>query len=197
MSDGETLKFYSDGAADYAAFVGDGTTDPRLTAFIKRLSPGAAVLDFGCGHGWAAAVLTGLGYEVTATDGSAGFAAEAARRYGLTVRVETFDELSAEDAFDGLWVSFSLLHDSREALPDHLSRLRRAARPGATLYLGLKEGEGRHRDHLGRLYTYFSEDELRARLAEAGWADITCERTSEPGMAGKNETALHLFATAG
>lgn len=196
MSDLETLKFYSAGASDYAAFVGDGADNPWLTRFIEALPTGAPVLDFGCGHGWAAAVMTQAGLDVTAIDGSVGLAAEAKSRYGVDVTVATFDELDAVAAYDGVWVSFSLLHDSREALPGHIKNLRRAARPGARLYLGLKEGEGRHRDHLGRLYTYFSQAEIKDVLVAAGWDEIEIERRVEKGLAGTDDAGLHIMAMA-
>lgn len=196
MSDPGTISYYSDAATTYAEFVGDETDNPWLGRFIEGLPAGAPVLDFGCGHGWAGAVLRDRGFQVTALDGSPGLAAEAKARYGLDVQVALFDELDAADAFDGIWASFSLLHDSREAMPGHLVRLRRAARADALLFLGLKEGEGRKRDHLGRLYTYFGEAELAGFLEEAGWGGITCERRNLPGLAGKKEPALHIFARA-
>ncbi|MEM9370679.1 MAG: methyltransferase domain-containing protein [Pseudomonadota bacterium] len=195
MSDPKTLAFYSTGAGDYARFVGDGSDNPWLIRFMDRLPPECAVLDFGCGHGWASAVMKAAGMRVTAMDGSEGFAAEAKIRYDLDVKIATFDELADVDAFDGLWVSFSLLHDRREAFSDHLIALRRAARSGALLYLGLKEGEGRQRDTLGRLYTYFSETEVRAALDMSGWQLALLERQTEKGLAGTDDVALHIFAT--
>ncbi|MEM7506238.1 MAG: methyltransferase domain-containing protein [Pseudomonadota bacterium] len=196
MSDPGTISYYSDEAQTYAEFVGDEADNAWLMRFIEGLPAGTPVLDFGCGHAWAAAVLRDRGFQVTATDGSPGLAVQAKARYDLDVQVALFDELDAVEAFDGIWASFSLLHDSREAMPLHLARLRRAARANALLFLGLKEGEGRQRDHLGRLYTYFGEAELREYLEAAGWGGISCERRNLPGLAGKKEPALHIFARA-
>ncbi|MEM7237956.1 MAG: class I SAM-dependent methyltransferase [Pseudomonadota bacterium] len=195
MSDPETLAFYSAGAAEYAGFVGDGSDNQWLTSFMASLPRNAAVLDFGCGHAWASAVMIRAGLDVTAMDGSEGIAAEAKSRYGVDVTVATFDKLDADAAFDGLWVSFSLLHDSREAFPSHLKALRRAARPGVRLYLGLKEGEGSIRDALGRLYTYFKEAEVRSTLIEEGWEIVSLEQRVEKGLAGTDDAVLHIFAT--
>ncbi|MBY8976375.1 class I SAM-dependent methyltransferase [Rhodobacteraceae bacterium NNCM2] len=196
MSDRKTLDFYSTGAGEYANFVGSGAGNPWLAKFMEQVRAGGAVLDFGCGHGWATAVMREAGFDVTAMDGSSSFAVEAKERFGLDITVATFDELDAEAAFDGLWVSFSLLHDTAEAFPKHLRNLRRAAKPGAVLYLGLKEGEGTTRDRLGRFYTYFSEDEVRRTLAETGWGDIRSSRRIESGLAGADDPVLHIFATA-
>ncbi|MEM9043922.1 MAG: class I SAM-dependent methyltransferase [Pseudomonadota bacterium] len=194
--DPETLDFYSLKAADYAEFVGDAAHSPELAKFIDGLSSDAETLDFGCGHGWAAAALRDAGHQITAVDGSAGLAAEAKDRYGVDVKVMSFDAFNERSAYDGLWVSFSLLHDTREAMPKHLARLRRAARPNALLYLGLKEGEGEARDSHGRLYTYFAEPEIRLALSNNGWGQIDLERTVLMGMAGAEEPCLHVFARA-
>lgn len=196
MSDRQTLDYYSEEAATYAEFVGDAKEDPFLNRFIAAMPEGAAVLDFGCGHGWAAAQMRDAGLSVTGVDGSAGLAAEAKARYGIDVRVALFAELEEVAAFDGIWASFSLLHDSRAALPGHLRRLHRAARPGALLFLGLKAGEGEARDPLGRLYSYFTEAELRDELARAQWGEVTCETRRLAGLAGKKEDSLMLFARA-
>ena len=194
--DRETLAFYSDKAADYAEFVGDSAHSAELTRFIEALPPGATALDFGCGHGWAAAQMLDAGLEVTAIDGSEGLAVEAQARYGIDVSVMTFDAFEAEAAFDGIWASFSLLHDTSAAMPGHLARFHRAARPGGVLYLGLKEGEGEARDTHGRRYTYFAEPEMRDALAANGWGEIEITRDAQPGMAGKVEPCLHIFARA-
>lgn len=196
MSDPETLDFYSAGANDYAEFVGDGRENAYLSAFMDALPTGGAVLDFGCGHGWASAVMKQAGFKVTATDGSPGFVAEAKSRYGLDVTVMTFDQLDHVAIYDGLWVSFSLLHDSVHALPEHLQRLRRAAKPGALMYLGLKEGSGEERDSLGRFYSYFSEEEIRDGLGAAGWGKVRIARDLAKGMAGEMEASLHTTAVA-
>lgn len=196
MSDPKTLDFYSEGAGDYAEFVGDGADNPQLRAFMEMLPEGGAVLDFGCGHGWASAVMKQAGFSVTATDGSPGFVAEAKSRYDLDVTVMTFDQLDHVEFYDGLWVSFSLLHDPVDALPHHLHRLRRAAKPGAVIYLGLKEGKGEKRDTLGRLYSYFSQDQITDGLHDAGWGKVRSTRDFAKGMAGNMEASLHTMAVA-
>lgn len=194
--DRETLAYYSDEAQTYAEFIGDADDNPWLLKFMSMLPEGAAVLDFGCGHGWASAVMAARGFDVTPLDGAPGFAGIARDCYGLEMRVQTFEALDDVAAFDGIFASFSLLHDSQAALPGHLARLRRAARPGAVLYLGLKEGEGSGRDDLGRLYYYFGEQELTDALTDAGWGDLTFRRRTAQGLAGKDEAVLHFYAKA-
>lgn len=192
--DAATLEFYTREAAAYAAYAAREAPGPQLARFAAMLPPGAEVLDFGCGSGWAAAALNRMGLRATGLDGSPGLAEEARRRYGIDVAVGRFDALEAEGAYDGVWASFSLLHDSRAAMPGHLSRLHRAMRPGGVLYLGLKKGEGEGRDRLGRLYTYFGEAEVAGLLRDAGFAVVSSDTESDTGYDGSPAVSLHILA---
>lgn len=194
-ADQETLEYYTRAAAAYAERTEPEADSPILKRFAGMVPKGGAVLDFGCGPGWAAHRFSKLGFEVSAMDGSAGLAEEARRRYGLDVTVADFGALDAEAAFDGIWASFCLLHDSRAAMPAHLARLHRALRPGGAFYIGLKEGTGEHRDSLSRLYTYFTLPEMTDLLTAAGFRVIGHEKDSGIGMDGTAAIGLHIFAT--
>lgn len=167
--DDRTLAFYTGDAKNYAKFADPDTDPAALLTFTAALSPGASVLDFGCGSAWAANRFRKLGFEVAAFDGSAGLAAEAKALYDIDVTVGPFEAFDRIDAFDGIWASFCLLHDTREALPGHIARLHAALRPRGQFYLGLIEGEGFERDSFDRRYTYFTEPEIRAVLDHAGF----------------------------
>jgi len=192
-ADAATLAFYTREAAAYADRAAVEADIPQLARFAAMLPAGGDVLDFGCGSGWAGGRLSELGFRATGFDGSEGLAAEAWRRYGLEVTVGPFDAFEAGAAFDGIWASFCLLHDSRPAMPGHLARLHRALRPGGAFYVGLKAGEGESRDRFGRCYTYFSEAEMRGLLSEAGFRGIETETEPTTGYSGEPATALHIF----
>jgi SAM-dependent methyltransferase len=196
-ADTETLAFYDGEAAAYADYSSDKAERVWLARFAERLDPGAAVLDFGCGSGWAAHVFKGLGFRVSALDGSAGLAQEARRRYGVVVRVARFEELDDEGLHGGIWASFCLLHDSREAMPGHLARLARALGPGGWLYLGLKKGTGESRDRLGRRYTYFGETEIGEMLAAAGFPAPEFGVEQSAGYDGAETDMMHILARRG
>ena len=192
--DAETLDFYTREATAYAEHVKDEAGNPQLAQFATMLPNGGTVLDFGCGPGWAGGALIEQGFVVRGFDGSAGLAAEARARYGLDMTVGRFEEFSADAAYDGIWASFCLLHDSRQAMPGHLSRLAQALRPGGVIYIGLKEGKGEERDDLGRLYTFFSEAEMRGYLSAAGFREVETEKEPSTGFSGTPCTAMHMFA---
>ncbi len=193
-ADTGTLAFYDTEAAAYATYSSDKAERKWLARFAERLEPGASVLDFGCGSGWAADVFTGQDFRVSALDGSAGLAAEARRRYGVVVRVARFEALDDEALYGGVWASFCLLHDTREAMPGHLARLHRALEPGGWLYLGLKEGAGESRDRLGRRYTYFGEAEIGGLLAGAGFPEVEITVEQAAGYDGVKAGMMHILA---
>ena len=193
-ADTGTLAFYDTEAAAYATYSSDKAERKWLARFAARLEPGASVLDFGCGSGWAADAFARQGFRVSALDGSAGLAAEARRRYGVVVRVARFEALDDEGRHGGIWASFCLLHDTREAMPGHLARLHRALEPGGWLYLGLKEGAGESRDRLGRRYTYFGEAEIGGLLVGAGFPELEITVEQAAGYDGVKAGMMHILA---
>jgi SAM-dependent methyltransferase len=192
--DEATLDFYTREAAAYADYTSQEKRSPLLVRFAEFLPAGGDVLDFGCGSGWGANRFNEMGFRAVGFDGSEGLAAEARERYGVDVTVGRFDSFDAEAAYDGIWASFCLLHDTRAAMPGHLVRLHRALRPGGALYVGLKQGEGESRDSLGRLYTYFGADEMTGYLTDAGFGRIEIETDQTTGYDGADVISMHIFA---
>jgi SAM-dependent methyltransferase len=93
----------------------------------------------------------------------------AAQHVGVTAWQATFDDIDASDTYDGIWANFSLLHAPRSDMPRHLAALHKALKPGGVFFIGLKLGAGEARDKIGRLYTYYSQEELDKLLQDAGF----------------------------
>jgi SAM-dependent methyltransferase len=194
-ADAATLAFYAREAPLYADFAAKAAETPYLTKFMSLLPAGASVLDLGAGAGWGAGRMQAEGFTVLAQDASPELLAEAERRYAVPTRLARFNELDDTAAWAGIWACFSLLHAPRAAMPDILARCHRALTPGGLIYLGLKAGEGELRDTLGRLYTHYTEDEIRGLLTAAGFTGIdTRLRDGGAGYDGTPTTALHVFA---
>lgn len=168
MADAETLAVYATRARDYAKRFAADNVGPTLRAFIDAVPEGARVLDLGCGPGNAAAAMRDAGLTVEAWDASPEMAEVAREIHGLELRVAEFDALDAEAVYDGIYANFSLLHAPKAEMPGHLARIARALRPGGLLHIGLKTGEGERRDALGRLYAYYSDEEITRLLSDAG-----------------------------
>jgi len=168
MSDPETLGVYAAKAQEYADVTQNLPSDPQLKAFIEAVKPGGTVLDLGCGPGIAAEHMARAGLKVTAIDPVPEMVALAAQKHGVTAKQASFDDLTGTDLYDGVWANFSLLHAPRRDMPRHLKNIAAALRPNGVFHIGVKTGTGENRDTLGRLYTYFTHDELTGLLADAG-----------------------------
>ncbi len=195
MADAGTLAFYDREGATYADWSAPKEAWPWLEKFLA-MAPAGPLLDYGCGGGWAAARMLAAGREVSAFDGSAGLAAEAAKRTGLDVKKMRFEAFAETARYAGIWASFCLLHAPRAEMPGNLARIRGALLPGGLFYLGLKRGAGEARDKLDRFYVYYEAEEIAGLLAAAGFeAPDIRERASE-GYDGAAEHALHIYAFA-
>ncbi|WP_172300183.1 class I SAM-dependent methyltransferase [Pseudoruegeria sp. HB172150] len=195
-ADAETLGVYARDAARYAEIVADTDKDPVLKALLNTLPEQSRVLDLGCGPGHLAARLRDLGHEVTATDASPEMAAQAKVLFDLDVTVATFDDLDEVDTYDGVLASFSLLHAPKDRMPEHLATIRRALRPDGVLSIGLKMGEGAHRDTLGRFYAYYTDEEITGLLEAAGFTVISRSFGEGKGLDGKLAKSIVLGARA-
>ncbi|MEO9516525.1 MAG: class I SAM-dependent methyltransferase [Paracoccaceae bacterium] len=169
MSDKETLSVYAEKAQEYEQMTDrGGMIDPALRAFIDGIPKGGHVLDLGCGPGQAAETMAAHGLSVLATDAVPEMVALAQKAQGVTARVASFDDIEGEDLYDGVWANFSLLHASRTDMPRYLDAVCRALRPGGWFHIGTKLGTGEARDKIGRLYTYYEQDELEGLLDTRG-----------------------------
>ena len=114
--------------------------------------------------------------------------------HGVDARQGHFDDLDAHARYDGIWASFSLLHAPRADMPRHLAAIARALKPGGLLGLSLKEGTGEGRDRLGRFYTFYTEDDLRALLADVGLTIRDVTRGEGRGLDGSASTWISVLA---
>lgn len=167
--DDATLRFYANEAQTYAETARDAPSR-LLDGFLSQLTPGAHVLELGCGDGRDSEAMVALGFVVDPTDGVAAMAKQAQTRLKRPVRVMRFDQLDAQGAYDGVWANASLLHVPRAALPDVLARILRALKPGGLHLATYKAGDIDGRDGLGRYFNYPTAETLEvAYRASAGW----------------------------
>ena len=161
----ETLSYYDRHAARFV----DDTVDVDMSAararFLAYLPAEAAILDAGCGSGRDTAAFMAAGYRVSAFDGSPRLAAMAAKRLGVDVGVQRFEDLTLTPQHDGIWACASLLHLPARRLSDAFQRLSDGLRPNGVLYASFKYGSG-ERNASGRHFTDLDEDGLAELLKE-------------------------------
>lgn len=192
--DPETLAFYAAEAPVYTAG-GRGGTSRHIDAFLDRLTPGAHILELGCGGGIDAARMIERGFHVDPTDGVPEIAAKAEERLGSPVRVMRFAELDAQERYDAVWASASLLHVPRASLPDVLARIHRALKPGGWHFASYKGGGIEGRDRLGRYFNYLSADQGRRFYETAArWALINIEEGLGGGYDGVQGPWIRILA---
>ena len=193
-ADEDTLRFYGSNAQAYA---GREITSRqvRLNRFLVLLSPGAAILELGCGAGGDTAEMLARGFDVSPTDGSPEMAEVASRRLCRPVATLPFHDLDKVEAYDGVWANACLLHVPRPELAQVLARIWRALKPGGTFYASFKTGAAEGRDTFNRYYNYPSPDWLRTNYAGAGsWSPLEIETGEVRGF--DNEWAAMLFVVA-
>lgn len=193
MIDPATLEFYTKKAPFYTySFAHSYSHD--LDAFLDRLTPGAAVLELGCGGGQDSAQMRARGFVIDATDGVPAMVKKANERFDLAARAMRFDELTARARYDAIWAHATLLHCPRDELPDALARIHRALRPGGLHYASYKLGTGEGRDLLGRLHNFPTSDWILTRYLDAGFRLI--DHPVRPGKAsdGTQRDWIHITA---
>ncbi|MEF8757962.1 MAG: class I SAM-dependent methyltransferase, partial [Halobacteriales archaeon] len=137
---------------------------------------GGRVLDVGCNPGWETATFARRGDDVVGIDLAETFCRRTADRVpdAGVARMDMRHLGVPTDGVDGVWALASLVHVPRDQVSGVLSEFARVLRPGGTLLVAVKAGEGTTRGDTypgdERTVTLFEADELRALLAEAGFA---------------------------
>jgi SAM-dependent methyltransferase len=192
--DEKTLQFYRGNAEAYAGRTFT-SRQARLMAFLARLSPGASILELGCGAGGDTAEMLARGFDVRATDGSPEMADVASKHLGRTVETLLFHDLDEVEAYDGVWANACLLHVPRDELAGVLGLIWRALKPEGVFYASYKAGDAEGRDTLNRYYNYPSPDWLRTNYTSAGnWSSLEIETGEVIGF--DNQWAPMLFVVA-
>jgi SAM-dependent methyltransferase len=192
--DPATLAFYEAEAPVYVLARPD-EPDPYLSKFLDRLSPGATILELGCGGGRDAAFMIERGFDVDMTDGVAAMAAQAEAYLGRQVRVLRFDELEAVGSYDSVIANASLLHVPLAGLPEILGRVWRALKPGGMHFASYKTGGGEGQDEHGRYYNRPSRGDMERIYGLAGdWSWLEIEQFAGEGYFSKPSAWLKIAA---
>lgn len=171
----ETIASYDSTAHHYALKFGDVDMGPYLERFVHMLPPSrATVLDAGCGSGRDCRWFEQRGIDVLGVDLSLGLLEEARKVCScLLVRGDLRNLPLAEDSVDGVWSCASLVHLSLVGVSEAFAQFRAVLRPGGTLFVSTRYGEGgewRSDGDGGRRYFHLHEpDELGRELVRNGF----------------------------
>lgn len=188
----ETIAYYNDNAQGFIVDTLDADVGELRSEFVKFLSQGAHILDFGCGSGRDTRYFLERGYHVSAVDASRELCHHAELYTGIGVRCMLFQELQDRELYDGVWACSSLLHLSRRELEDVWGKVFIALKPGGVFYSSYKYGnfEGmrngryfldldeRSLDELLRLFPHYSlikswlTADVRPKRGDEKWLNL-------------------------
>ena len=197
MTDRQTIETYNQQAGAYADLTRQDKPDPQLVDFVACLPGGGHVLDLGCGPANASAYMRQEGLQVDPVDASSEMVRLANDTHDIGARQATFDDIDMIDIYDGIWANFSLLHASTADLPRHLAAVHRALKPSGYFHIGMKLGSGEKRDKLGRQYSYYSRQELKQFLTEAGFTVLAVSTGEGVGLSGEMAPWVTMISRAG
>lgn len=160
-----TFHFYE----TQAAALIENTKNPNGAAWyahlIDLLAPQAHILDAGCGAGYASQYFLQHGFAVTAFDASKPLVEFASQLIQQPVHHLTFENLTFEDQFDGIWACASLLHVPRQDISCVIHKLAAALKGQGVLYMNFVYGT-QETARGGLLFNDYNETDFGAVLSK-------------------------------
>lgn len=204
--DPKTLAYYTENATEIARRY-ESVVSPVERYFALAFTPGARVLDVGCGSGRDTACLLNNGYDAYGIE-----PVEALRHAAMAAHPELAGRLSegglphTGDAFggefDGILCSAVLMHVPDTDLLESALAIRRLLKPGGRLLLSIPASRGDllsgDRDTNGRLFSPYSADEISLLLERLGFGSISrWESDDVLGRSGTSWTTLLMERRSG
>lgn len=184
-----TRKNYGDGLRWHEEKTNSYDFSKYVDEFVAMLG-GKSVLDAGCGTARDARLFLERGLRVTGVDFSektielckkkfseardAKFVLADVRKTGLH-----------RASFDGVWACALLLNLRKKHVADCLKEFSRVLKPKGKLFVAVKKGSGERviADRAGaRLFSFFSESELRKLLSKADFEILSIETVSDASV---------------
>ncbi|MEA1969383.1 MAG: methyltransferase domain-containing protein [Thermodesulfobacteriota bacterium] len=157
------------------------TADPTsfLESFAAKLSPGAKVIDIGCGSGRDLLWLKKRGFKPVGFERSKGLADLAEQYSGARVIRADFElfEFSGMDA-DGILLTGALVHLKKEKFQPLLRSIVKGVKPKGIISISLKQGKGSLIDSMGRSFYLWQESELRNLFKDSSLSVLSITKNS-------------------
>lgn len=158
MRQNETIEYYNQKAKEYIKRTFSHNMSEDQSRFLKHLKPKEKILDAGCGSGRDALAFQKEGFHVLAFDASSEMVKHT-KSLGVNAQIMRFDDMAWQEEFDGIWCSASLLHVSRQDLPQVIKKLHAATKKNGILFISFKKGDGERFEN-GRYFHMMDEQKL-------------------------------------
>lgn len=168
----QTEDYYNNNAEEFIERTFNINVSDTLAQFIQNLTPGAKVLDVGCGSGRDTLTLKSLGYEVTAFDASEELVKLGSQKISHQILHMKIEDMNWKEEFDGAWAMASLLHLKKDEMPFNLQKIMDSLKPDGIFFMCLKAGQGEGYDDSGRFFSYYSIEEVTKLFRDIGYRDI-------------------------
>ena len=135
---------YGRGAREFADFFWNAHEFLNIDRkkFLESMPDSAKILDCGCGPGQDTEEFAKLGYKVTGIDITPEFIAMAKKRVPTAdfIQMDMREINLPEKTFDGIWVSFSLLHIHKSDVPTVLNNFKTVMKSTGRIMIALHRG---------------------------------------------------------
>lgn len=194
-----SITTYNNIAEEYAKVTASHQPVDMIERFLGYIdSDHPNILDVGCADGVHSEILMAKGAEVIGIDPSSSLI-ELGMQRNPTLNLQQYAMIDLplrDQKFDGLWVSATFHHQTREQMPASLEKFHRSLVPNGALYISTKKGTGIiSRDHgeAGEItYTLLEQDELENMVAKAGFEVIDIVSTED--KFGRKVGWINVFA---
>lgn len=160
-----TIDFYNKNSIEFFKTTVNSDMDPLYKPFLNELKSGDKILDAGCGSGRDSLYFKGLGYDVTAFDGSIEMVNLSSKLLNQEVFHTTFEDFKSDVMFDGIWACASLLHINNNNIIDIINKLTKQLKNGGIFYMSFKYGEKEYEKD-GRYFNCYTEDSFKTMISE-------------------------------
>jgi SAM-dependent methyltransferase len=167
----QTIEYYEKQAEQFVSTTIGADMSGLYVQFEKYLIPSCRILDLGCGSGRDSRYFSEKGYEVVAVDPSPTMCGQTSKFAGVPIVTVSAEEMNFREEFDAIWACASLLHVSRDKMPEAFRRIRQALRKEGICYCSFKYGDS-DRVADGRYFADYNEEMLVELLQSVGGFEI-------------------------
>lgn len=172
-----TIQTYNQYSTQFAEYFEKHPNFTNLNRFLELVPEGGYILDAGCGSARDAAYFIKHKRRAIGIDLAEKILVEAHVLHPeVPTQVMSLNELTFESAtFNGIWCMAALLHIDKQQVPKVTADFYRILKPGGTLFIQTKRGEGQLSQVVPfaptkeRLFTLFESEELQNLIEKAGF----------------------------
>ena len=161
----ETKKYYDQNFLEYANTTVDIDMSKLHSKFMNFLPKEADIIDLGCGSGRDLKVFKNFGFNAVGVDKTKNLVNFAKKHSQTEVICADIKKIPFHnETFDGVWACGSLVHLELKDFKLAITEIIRICKQESVIYLAVKKGEGSYRDNKGRLFFYYSLNQLNKIL---------------------------------